>query len=194
MADEEKMLGNAAIPASASEPADEFIREDSPDRPSAAERRTHPRHASSITTEVIEPRSRTRLTGRATDLSIGGCYVDTMSPFPVRTTVLIRLSSESRSFQGKARVVYENAGMGMGLAFVELVPEQSKSIQEWVRELAGELPLEESDADELFGFAAPTAIPRTVDLREVVAGLVSLLAKKNLLSRAEADEIQKKLS
>jgi hypothetical protein len=193
MAEEEKMPGNAVRAASVSEAADRILRDDAPDRPTVAERRRDRRHASSITAEVIEPRSRIRLTGRATDLSNGGCYVDTMSPFPVRTAVLIRLTSEGRSFQGRARVVYENAGMGMGLAFVELGPEQAACVQEWVRELSGEAPLENISKTS-FGFAAPETVVKATDVREVVATLVKLLAKKKFLTHAEAAEIQKQLS
>jgi hypothetical protein len=193
MTEEEKMPGNTLRAASVTEAANRILRDDAPDRPTVAERRSHRRHPSSITTEVIEPRSRIRLTGRATDLSNGGCYVDTMSPFPVRTAVLIRLTSEGRSVQGKAQVVYENAGMGMGLAFVDLGPEQAACVQEWVRELSGEAPLENT-SETPFGFAAPETAVAATDVREVVATLVKLLAKKKLLTHAEADEIQKQLS
>jgi hypothetical protein len=46
------------------------------------ERRGHTRFPVSISAEVTELKSRASITGRATDLGVGGCYVDALNPFP----------------------------------------------------------------------------------------------------------------
>ena len=51
------------------------------------ERRSHTRFPVSISAEVTELESRAVIIGRATDLGIGGCYVDSMNPFPRGTRV-----------------------------------------------------------------------------------------------------------
>ena len=96
--------------------------------------------------EVIEPRPRTRLTCRATDLSLGGSYADTISPFAVGTAVLVRLSCEGRSFQTGARVTYALNGMGMGLAFTPEMPaEQAAALHSWIAELSGDFQAAPND-------------------------------------------------
>lgn len=76
--------------------------------------------------------------GRTADLSEGGCYVDTMSPFPAETRVRVRITRAQRSFESQATVVYSVAGMGMGLRFEATEPQQLVSLRKWVSELSGE--------------------------------------------------------
>ncbi len=55
---------------------------------------------------------------RLTDLSLGGCYVETASPFPERTQVVLILSADALEFraQGRVRVMHPSRGMGIELA------------------------------------------------------------------------------
>jgi len=73
--------------------------------------------------DVFDVRSGTRLRGRTSDLSISGCYIDTLSPFPKDTTV--RLCLEMKAENGTLAVVaYALTPMGMGLSFIEICPDQ----------------------------------------------------------------------
>ncbi len=53
-----------------------------------------------------------------TDLSLGGCYVETPSPFPERTHVILTLRAASVEFQvqGLVRVMHPSHGMGIEFA------------------------------------------------------------------------------
>jgi len=53
-----------------------------------------------------------------TDLSLGGCYVETASPFPKRTHVLLILRAEGVELQthGLVRVMHPSRGMGVEFA------------------------------------------------------------------------------
>src|SRR5215469_2278351 len=53
-----------------------------------------------------------------TDLSLGGCYVETASPFPERTHVLLILRAEGVELQahGLVRVMHPSRGMGVEFA------------------------------------------------------------------------------
>ena len=55
------------------------------------------RFAVSATAEVVQLCTRARISGRATELGISGCYVDALSPFPVGSAVAVRLASEGHS-------------------------------------------------------------------------------------------------
>ena len=102
------------------------------------ERRRHPRFAFTAAALAFEPVSGTRIDARTADVSLNGCYVDTMVPFPAGSRVSLRLSSDGKSFECDARVVFSQAGMGMGLVFVRYRPEQFQVLQEWIAELSGE--------------------------------------------------------
>src|SRR5690348_7000968 len=60
-----------------------------------AERRKGRRFAVSASAELVELRTHTQLTGRASDLGSGGCYIDTVTPFPVGTSLTLNLRSEN---------------------------------------------------------------------------------------------------
>src|SRR5712664_4253192 len=51
-------------------------------------------------------------------------YVDTINPFPLGAIVKVRLTQEKNFFEGQAKVVYAQVGMGMGLFFTSAKPEQ----------------------------------------------------------------------
>jgi hypothetical protein len=102
----------------------------------SGERRKGMRFAVSASADILELRTHTRLSGRASDLGAGGCYIDTVTPFPIGTTVVLNLTSENHNVHAMANVVYAHTGMGMGLAFSEMTPTQQANLSSWLRELA----------------------------------------------------------
>ena len=112
------------------------------------EHRRSTRYQFTATVELVDMQSRARVQARTSDLSRGGCYVDTTSPLPAATTVKMRLTKDKRSFEVQARVVYSLPGMGMGLVFTSAAPEQLKVLKRWLGELSGELTPELSTPEE----------------------------------------------
>jgi hypothetical protein len=157
------------------------------------ERRERPRYPVSASAEILEPRTNTRLTGRATDLGVGGCYVDTMSPFAVGTAVRVRVFAEGHSFQARAVVTYALTSMGMGLAFSDVSADQVASLHGWVAELNGEtMPYSELDSEGAFSVEKRGA--KSASLRDVVNEMVGLLQEKHVLTEMEAKDLRQKLS
>jgi hypothetical protein len=145
-----------------------------------AERRLHPRHPFSAATEAIEDKTRTRLCGRCADVSLGGCYVDAMSPFPTGARVTVRLKHGARSFESPATVVFSKAGMGMGLAFHDTTLDQHITLEEWIAWLAdGAFPVE--------GENTGTQVQASLQLneRQVLDLLISMLIRKNVLTEKD---------
>jgi PilZ domain-containing protein len=161
------------------------------------ERRKSARFPISATAEMQELRTRTRLTGRASDLGVGGCYIDTMSPFPVSAPLLISLKSESHSFLAKAKVTYAVSGMGMGLAFTEMAADQKEKLSAWLRELSGEVPEPPTEREfvEAIGSPAtePDAAAKPGGMLEAMYELVALLASKQVLTEYEVKLLRQKL-
>jgi c-di-GMP-binding flagellar brake protein YcgR len=100
------------------------------------ERRRNTRYAFIADVEVLEPKSGMALKGRSADLSRGGCYLDTINPFPPDTLVKLRLTKWDQSFEAQAKVVYSTVGMGMGLMFMAVDREQRWTVEEWINELS----------------------------------------------------------
>jgi hypothetical protein len=180
------------IAGSSAEPAPSAINSAKPD-----ERRKSARFPISATAEMQELRTRTRLTGRASDLGVGGCYVDTISPFPVSAPLLISLKSESHGFLAKAKVTYAVSGMGMGLAFTEMAADQRARLSAWLRELSGEVlePPTEKEFVEAIGppAAEPNASAKPGGMLEAMYELVALLANKQVLTEYEVKLLRQKL-
>ncbi|MGH9718514.1 MAG: PilZ domain-containing protein [Candidatus Acidiferrales bacterium] len=85
--------------------------------------------------EVMDLRSNTRLSARTSEIAIGGCYVDVMNPFPEGTMVQVRILRDQGTFEAKAKVVYCDSTMGMGLAFTEMAPAHRTLLEDWLAEI-----------------------------------------------------------
>ncbi len=158
----------------------------------APERRASARYPTTAAADVIELKSAARLVGRTSDLGLGGCYVDCVNPFPPETQVRVHLQQGSISFQAMAAVVYSLAGMGMGMAFTDIAPDQREVLTAWIGELSGEPPPPSGPA------AAPTAevlseAPSEHNERDVLNRLISLMIKKRLLTDAEGTALLREL-
>lgn len=172
---------------------------DNPKAPTRAERRAHYRHPFSALAEVVEPRTRTRLNCRASDLSFGGIYVDTISPFAVGTPVVVRLTCEGRTFQAGAVVTYALNGMGMGLAFTPPLPlEQASALHSWIEELNSEthaVPPTVFDPNDKPAHSTDSEPSDSRDLwREGTRDLIEILLHKQILTQSEASLLKSKFT
>ena len=147
------------------------------------ERRRNPRFAFTAAALAFDPISATRIDARTADISLNGCYVDTMVPFPTGTNIDLRLSSEGKSFECEARVAFSQVGMGMGLVFVKCQPEQYHVLQQWIVDLKGE-SLSVHHLDEQGADAVQKHDEKEHQLY-VLNELVILLMKKGVLTEEE---------
>jgi hypothetical protein len=153
------------------------------------ERRRNLRFPFTATVEVVETKSGTKVTGRTSDLGLGGCYVDTLSPFPVGSEAKIRILRENESFEAHVKVVYSLIGMGMGLAFVSAQPKQVRLFQRWLQEISGKsAPVAEQDVSE----TAPAEKTQTLK-NFVLSDLIMTLMQKKVLTEAEGKDLLRKL-
>jgi len=163
------------------------------------ERRKDARFSVSASAEMLELRTRTRLNGRASDLGPGGCYIDTVSPFPVGASLMLTLTSETHNVQANANVVYAKTGMGMGLAFTEITAKQKENLAAWLRELNGEAPQPPASEPNTsyvqeVTIEEPMAQAEDMGLLGALAELISLLRVKRILSDSEVEVLREKLS
>lgn len=138
------------------------------------------------------------MSGRCSDLSSGGCYIDTLSPFATGAYVKIRLERDGREFIATAVVAYAHASMGMGLAFTEMKREHWDVLRSWIAELSGEQPPEPALAKT----AAPAPEPEAAataaadagaSLRLVLNELIYLLVRKKIITESEASGLLRQM-
>jgi hypothetical protein len=96
------------------------------------ERRRAPRFPFVAAAEVLEHNSGSRMKTRISDLSLSGCYVDTINPLPNGTPVQLKIFARSQTFEARATVVYSHANLGMGLRFGEVQPNSQSVLQNWL--------------------------------------------------------------
>jgi hypothetical protein len=104
-----------------------------------AQRRSVRRCPFVASAEVTELSSGTLLSGRTSELGLGGCYVDSLNPFPEGTLIGLRILRDQGVFETKAKVVYCDARFGMGLAFTDMTSGQRSLLEAWLTEIVSQL-------------------------------------------------------
>ncbi|MBI1750104.1 MAG: PilZ domain-containing protein [Acidobacteria bacterium] len=163
----------------------------SPVEPSSGagtERRVETRYPFTSTAQIMEMKTKANVSGRTTDLSSGGCYIDTMSPFPTGTQVRIRLGKNEQVFEANGTVCYSQAGIGMGIRFVDVSAEHAQILRAWLHEVSGEIgPAMESPCVASSIEQAPRAD------RRILSQLISMLIRKGVLTDHEGAAMLKEL-
>jgi hypothetical protein len=71
---------------------------------------------------------------RVSELSVQGCYLDMLNPFPQDTIALVKISVGKTVFESKVRVVYAHSNLGLGLVFLEPDPKNVEVLNSWIDE------------------------------------------------------------
>jgi hypothetical protein len=76
--------------------------------------RCEPRYPFIAAAELLEENSGARMSSQISDLSLNGCYVDTINPLPDGTLVHVRIFTETRAFEAPATVIRSSGVSGNG--------------------------------------------------------------------------------
>jgi hypothetical protein len=91
--------------------------------------------------EVMETPAGTWLKARLSDLSLRGCYVDTLHPLPIGTRIRLRIVRDNIILEALATVIYNQSRLGMGVFFAQLSPEHKSILENWLADVVkGEGP------------------------------------------------------
>ena len=103
-----------------------------------AEKRRCPRYPFIASAELIEEKADVRIASRVSELSLYGCYLDMMNPFPTGTIVLVKISAGDAHFEAKSRIIYAQQNMGAGVGFLEVQQPSQVVLERWLDEAAKE--------------------------------------------------------
>ena len=84
----------------------------------------------------MEPPAGARLKTRLSDLSLSGCYVDTLHPLPVGARIRLRVVRNKIILEALATVIYSEPRLRMGVSFTQLSPEQKSILENWLADVA----------------------------------------------------------
>ena len=96
------------------------------------ERRQNPRFKISVPVEIRADGAASPVHGATLDLSLGGCYFETIFPFPIGTGLDLRLQVET-ALPISAVVVTCDPQVGNGIKFVKMLPEDRKILENFLR-------------------------------------------------------------
>lgn len=155
------------------------------------QRRRSARYPFCATARVTEPESGARIEGRTADISIGGCYVDTLVPMRVGSKVLVRIEHAGRIFEAKARVTYAHVALGMGMMFVDIRLRDHDVLSAWLRQLSGEETPEETSEARIGGVSSAS---NDENLQRTVVDLIQLLIRDRVIGESDGAQLLHKAS
>ena len=117
-----------------------MILRDSPDSLSNSvtsdrERRKAQRYTFVATTDIAGYGSAGTLSGRVTEISREGCYVDILNALPAGTLLNVRIICDKGTFVTKGKIIYVDERIGMGVAFLDPPTDQLEILDSWLVEL-----------------------------------------------------------
>jgi hypothetical protein len=108
----------------------------SSDAGSYRNKREVPRFGFIATVDLREPTTDTRFSGRISEISRKGCYVDVLNTLPVGTVLEVRISRDCGVFESQGKIIYVQPGMGMGVAFLDLSAAHLAILDSWLAEIS----------------------------------------------------------
>ena len=92
------------------------------------DRREYRRVKVSVPFEIQIDAGGRRIRGDTADLSLGGCYIETVFPFPIGTDLAVQLSIETTVLIA-ATVVTCYPQVGNGIKFIRMLPEDREALK-----------------------------------------------------------------
>lgn len=157
--------------------------------PAELDRRAYSRYQYTAEAKVTEWRSGAEVSARCSDISLGGCYIDALSPFPIGAPVRVTLTTDGGNFSADGIVASSTDGMGMGLRFTSIEPDQRRILNGWIRDLSG------SEPEEISTATRPSSEQGKVkdELPYVLNELILTLLRKGILPEEQGRDMLRRL-
>jgi len=155
-----------------------------------AERREAERYPFVCPVEVVDIAGSAMISARTSDLSLQGCYIDTLNTLPKGTRVRLQLNKNNQRLEVRAQVTACHVG-GMGVVFEQLSPAQQGTVVSWLESTfaPAEAPFRSARS---MSTAAPEDKPK--EKTRFGLSLVRILERKGVLTHSEAAELLRDLN
>jgi PilZ domain len=85
--------------------------------------------------ELLDLESGARSDGVTSDISLGGCFICTSRPLPVKTRTRVTLTRKGERVEALAMVRIVKPRIGMGLEFIDVEPLSTAVLSRWIEQL-----------------------------------------------------------
>jgi PilZ domain len=130
------------------------------------DRRRYPRVQCTGALRVKQVGTNFEATQKLTDISLGGCYGESLAPMPRDSIVDMVLEVCGEHINARGMVRTHHPSMGNGIGFTEVAPEEWKKIVKVIQQLGG--------GNMVFD------APQEPDVGDAIEALLSLLQKKGI--------------
>ena len=100
------------------------------------ERRRTPRYPFIATVEVLQKGAQAGISGRVTELSLYGCFIEMPDPFATGSELMLKVYANGKYFESEAISVYAHTGKGTGIRFQNVRPHYLSVLKQWLIEAA----------------------------------------------------------
>jgi len=104
------------------------------------ERRQHPRRRCSLSVEIHPASQESRVWGRVSDISLGGCFVEMQSTLKEGTKVRLALWIQDKKLWAVGKVAAARLGSGVGIQFEEIKTDDREQLKRYLDTLASARP------------------------------------------------------
>jgi hypothetical protein len=99
---------------------------------STLERRRAPRYQLFADVEIVECRSRLRFHARTTDVSLFGCYIDSVNWLPAGSEIELQIMHKDATVTADGRVVRSGPAKGVGVEFTVVGSDAKAILKDWI--------------------------------------------------------------
>jgi hypothetical protein len=104
------------------------------------ERRQHPRRRCSLSVELHPATQESRIWGRVSDISLGGCFVEMSSTLKEGTKVRLALWIQDKKLWAVGKVAAARLGSGVGIEFEEIKTDDREQLKRYLDTIASARP------------------------------------------------------
>ena len=99
------------------------------------DRRYSIRYPFAADADLIDLESGTHSSGVTSDISLGGCFICTSKPLPIRSRARMTLSHKGKTVEALTVVRIVKPRIGMGVEFVDFAPAHHETLSRWIAQL-----------------------------------------------------------
>jgi len=92
--------------------------------------RREPPHSVIVDMTIVDLESGIQIGVRTNDLTLYGCRVSTVTPFPAGTKVMLKIAYRQNKVTAFGKVIYIRPDIGMGIVFTTVEPEGQRLLEE----------------------------------------------------------------